>query len=168
MCAYRQFDCLLLTLKVDIVLNGTYNTIMRKVQVVIDTNVFVSALRNDTGASFFLLTLVGKNEFEINLSVPLLLEYDAVSRRHLKQTNLNVTDLSDILDYICSASNHHKINYLWRPFLKVPKDDFVLELAVKSESRYIITFNKKDFKNISMFGVTAVTPWEFLTARGLL
>lgn len=141
---------------------------MGNVQVVIDTNVFVSALRNDTGASFFLLTLVGKNEFEINLSVPLLLEYEAVARRHLKQTNLNVTDLSNILDYICAASNHHKINYLWRPFLKYPKDDFVLELAVKSESQYIITFNKKDFKNISMFRVTAVTPWEFLTARGLL
>ena len=133
-----------------------------------DTNVFVSALRNDTGASFFLLTLVGKNEFEINLSVPLLLEYEAVARRHLKKTNLQVTDLNDILDYICHASNHHKINYLWRPFLKDPKDDFVLELAVKSESQYIITFNKKDFKNISMFRVTAVTPWEFLTARGLL
>ena len=141
---------------------------MGKVQIVIDTNVFVSALRNDTGASFFLLTLVGKNEFEINLSVPLLLEYEAVSRKHLKQTNLNATDLSDILDYICSASKHHEINYLWRPFLKDPKDDFVLELAVKSESQYIITFNKKDFMNISMFGVTAVTPWEFLTARGLL
>ena len=141
---------------------------MGKVQIVIDTNIFVSALKNDTGASFFLLTLVGKNEFEINLSVPLLLEYEAVSRKHLKQTNLNTTDLRDILDYICSASNHHKINYLWRPFLKDPKDDFVLELAVKSESQYIITFNKKDFKNISMFGVTAVTPWEFLTARGLL
>ena len=141
---------------------------MSKVQVVIDTNVFVSALRNDTGASFFLLTLVGKNEFEINLSVPLLLEYEAVSRRHLKQTNLKVTDLNDILDYICSASNRHKINYLWRPFLNDPKDDFVLELAVKSKSRYIITFNKKDFTNISIFGVTAMTPWEFLTARRLL
>lgn len=141
---------------------------MDKVQIVIDTNVFVSALKNDTGASFFLLTLIGKNDFETNLSVPLLLEYEAVARRHLQQTNLNVTDLTDILDYICSVSNRHKINYLWRPFLKDPQDDFVLELAVKSESRHIITFNKKDFKNISMFGVTAVTPWEFLTARGLL
>jgi putative PIN family toxin of toxin-antitoxin system len=141
---------------------------MKNDQIVIDTNVFVSALKNNTGASFFLLNLIGKNEFETNISVPLLLEYEAVANRHLKQTNLNASDLNDILDYICSASNRHKINYLWRPFLKDPKNDFVLELAVKSESQYIITYNKKDFKNISVFGVTALTPWEFLKTRGLL
>lgn len=138
------------------------------IQIVIDTNVFISALKNDTGASFYLLSFIGKNEFETNVSVPLLMEYEAVAQRFLRQTNLETEDLNDILDYICIASNQHKINYLWRPFLKDPEDDFVLELAVKSESQHIITFNKKDFTNISMFGVTALTPWEFLTLRGLL
>ncbi len=137
-------------------------------QIVIDTNIFVSALKNDKGASFYLLSLIGKNEFETNVSVPLLMEYEAVADRFLGQTNLTASDLNDILDYICSVSNKHKINYLWRPFLRDPKDDFVLELAVKARSQYIITFNKKDFKNISMFGITALTPWEFLRERGLL
>jgi len=49
-----------------------------KIQIVIDTNGFISALKNNTGASFFLLTLIEKNDFETNLSVPLLLEYEAV------------------------------------------------------------------------------------------
>ncbi len=75
------------------------------------------------------------------------MEYESVANRFLCQINLTVSDLNDILDYICSASNQHKINYLWRPFLKDPKDDFVLELAVKARSQHIITFNKKDFKN---------------------
>ena len=141
---------------------------MKTIQIVIDTNVFISALRNDTGASFYLLSLVGKNEFESNLSVPLIMEYESVAHRFLRETNLTVPDLNDILDYICSSSNKHKINYLWRPFLKDPKDDLVLELAVKARSQYIITFNKKDFKNTSQFGITAVTPWEFLKERGLL
>lgn len=141
---------------------------MEKVQIIIDTNVFISALRNDTGASFYLLSLIGKNVFENNISVPLIMEYESVAHSFLRQTNLTVPDLNDILDYICSASNRHKINYLWRPFLKDPKDDFVLELAVKASSRYIITFNKKDFKGISRFGITALTPWEFLQERGLL
>lgn len=141
---------------------------MHIIQIVIDTNVFISALKNNTGASFYLLNLIGKSEFETNISVPLLMEYEEVAHRLLKQTNLTATDLNDTLDYICLASNRHKIDYLWRPFLRDPEDDFVLELAVKSESQYIITFNKKDFKNISMFGVTALTPWEFLTLRGLL
>ena len=141
---------------------------MAIIQIVVDTNIFVSALKNDTGASFYLLSLIGKKEFEINISVPLIMEYEAVGLRFLKQTNLNTSDLNDILDYICSISNKHKINYLWRPFLRDPKDDFILELAVKARCQYIITFNKKDFKNISKFGVTALTPWEFLKERGLL
>lgn len=141
---------------------------MKKVQVVIDTNVFISALKNDTGASFYLLSLIGKNKFETNISVPLIMEYESVAQRLLHQTNLTSSDLNDILDYICQVSNRHKINYLWRPFLKDPKDDLILELAVKARSQYIITFNKKDFKNISKFGVNPVTPWEFLKERGLL
>ncbi len=141
---------------------------MKKIQIVIDTNIFISALKNDTGASFYLLSRVGKNEFEINISVPLIMEYESVGRRFLNQTNLTVSDLNDILDYICLAANRHKINYLWRPFLKDPKDDLILELAVKSGSQHIITFNKKDFKNISKFNITAITPWEFLKERGLL
>jgi len=141
---------------------------MQKLQIVIDTNVFISALKNDTGASFYLLNLIGKSVFETNISVPLIMEYESVAHRFLKQTNLTVGDLNDILDYVCFASNRHKINYLWRPFLKDPKDDLVLELAVKARSRHIITFNKKDFKNISKFGISAATPWEFLKERGLL
>ncbi|MCI5156958.1 MAG: putative toxin-antitoxin system toxin component, PIN family [Candidatus Electrothrix sp. AUS1_2] len=141
---------------------------MKPVQIVIDTNVFVSALRNDTGASFYLLSRIGKGEFATNVSVPLIMEYEAVATRLLKQTNLNPAELNDILDYICSVSSKHKISYLWRPFLKDPKDDLVLELAVKAGSQYIITFNKKDFSNISKFGIMALTPWEFLIKRGLL
>jgi putative PIN family toxin of toxin-antitoxin system len=141
---------------------------MESVQIVIDTNVFVSAIKNDTGASFLLLSLIGKGEFELNISVPLMMEYESVAKRFLNQTNLTRSYLNDILDYICLASNKHEINYLWRPFLKDPKDDFVLELAVKARSQYIITFNKKDFKNIHQFGIKAMTPWEFLKERGLL
>jgi len=141
---------------------------MKTIQIVIDTNIFISALRNDTGASFYLLSLVGKNKFESNISVPLIMEYESVAHRFLKETNLTVPDLNNILDYICSSSNKHKINYLWRPFLKDPKDDLVLELAVKARSQHIITFNKKDFKKTSQFGIIAVTPWEFLKERGLL
>ena len=141
---------------------------MEKIQIVIDTNIFISALRSDTGASFFLLDAIGKSEFETNISVPLIMEYESVAKRFLHQTNIAASDLDDILDYICCVSNRHKINYLWRPFLKDPKDDLVLELAVKAQSSYIITFNKKDFRNISKFGIKAVTPMEFLTERGLL
>lgn len=53
-----------------------YNTSM-SCDVVIDTNVFVSALRSKNGASYKLITMVGKGRFDVNVSVPLVLEYEA-------------------------------------------------------------------------------------------
>ena len=52
--------------------------------------------------------------------------------------------------------------YLWRPILRDPKDDMVLELAVESESNYIITFNKKHFKLAEKFNIRVLSPREFL------
>ena len=83
-------------------------------------------------------------------------------------TNLSAEDIEAILDYLLSKSNIREIFYLWRPFLKDPKDDLVLEVAVESRSKYIITFNKKDFKGIGKFGVEVLTPREFLIELGVL
>ena len=52
--------------------------------------------------------------------------------------------------------------FLWRPWLNDPNDDMVLELAVASMSKYIITYNLKDFKNIRSFGIEAIPPKRFL------
>ena len=41
------------------------------------------------------------------------------------------------LNYLTLVGNKHDIFYLWRPILKDPKDDHVLELAVKSNSQFI-------------------------------
>ena len=38
------------------------------------------------------------------------------------------------------------VHFLWRPFLRDPDDDMVLEGAVASGSQFIITHNVKDFK----------------------
>ena len=56
--------------------------------------------------------------------------------------------------------------YLWRPTLRDPKDDFVLELAVESNCDYIVTFNIKDFAEAKKFGIQAVKPSEFLKITG--
>ena len=87
-------------------------------QIVIDTNVFVSALRSNRGASYQLLSLVGKSaRFEINISVPLVLEYEDAANRELRKIGLAKSDVSDIIDYICSVANHRLIYFLWRPLL---------------------------------------------------
>ncbi|OQY31572.1 MAG: putative toxin-antitoxin system toxin component, PIN family [Anaerolineaceae bacterium 4572_5.2] len=139
---------------------------MEKIQVVIDTNVIISALRSQYGASYKLLTLLERANFEVNLSAPLLLEYEDVSRRQTEELALSEKTIDDILDYFCTVSRQWKIYYLWRPFLKDSKDDMVLELAVASNCEAIITYNKRDFLGIEQFGLRLMNPQEFLLELG--
>ena len=60
------------------------------------------------------------------------------------------------------GAHHQKIFYLWRPFLRDPNDDMVLEVAVEAQCSYIVTFNTRDFAGIEQFGLQTLTPGEFL------
>lgn len=66
------------------------------------------------------------------------------------------------LRYLASLAHLQDVHYLWRPFLKDPDDDMVLECAVASGSHYLVTHNVGDFRRIAELGVQAVTPGEFL------
>lgn len=66
------------------------------------------------------------------------------------------------LDNLCKLSNHHKIYFLWKPYLSYPSDDHILELTVAFEKKIIVTHNIKDFKGINKFGVRAITPRELM------
>jgi putative PIN family toxin of toxin-antitoxin system len=137
-------------------------------QIVVDTSVWISALRSRRGASHRLLSLLGTGQFETHISVPLVLEYEGVPRRLLGQIALTETDIEDILDYICRVSKHQKVFYLWRPFLSDPDDDMVLELAVTARCDFIVTHNRRHFRGAERFGLTVVTPGEFLQKIGAL
>ena len=41
-------------------------------------------------------------------------------------------------------------------------DEFVLELAVAAGCRVIVTHNTRDFKGAERFGISVITPGEFL------
>ncbi len=135
-------------------------------QILLDSNVVYSALRSQFGASFQLLSLIDDERFEINLSVALVLEYEDVLKRPTAESNLTEDEIDNVIDYLCSVANLREIFYLWRPTLKDPKDDFVLELAVESGCDYIITFNTKDFLEAESFGIKAIRPDEFLRIIG--
>jgi putative PIN family toxin of toxin-antitoxin system len=137
---------------------------MRKV--IMDTNVLVSALRSRSGASFRMLSLIDGGKFLLCVSVPLVLEYEAAAKRHLKAIGPSSTDIDAIIDYICLVAEHHKVFYLWRPLLRDPKDDMVLELAVASNAEFIVTYNKADFEGSEHFGIKTITPKELLTQIG--
>ena len=65
-------------------------------EIVIDTNVLIAALRSRRGASYKLLTLIGSGRFEINVSVPLILEYETVAKRLVGETELSEDDIDDM------------------------------------------------------------------------
>lgn len=135
----------------------------------IDTNVFITALMSNQGASFKLLSLIDKNLFEFAISVPLILEYEDVAMRNLGvKINLEVQAIEDIINYLCLIGQKYDVFYLWRPFLKDPHDDLVLELAVRSESTYILTYNLKDFEGCSEFGIEVIDPKTFLKIIGVI
>ena len=131
-------------------------------RIVIDTNVFITSLRSKNGASFKLLYEADRKKFIQCISTPLIFEYESAAKRQLKECNLLDDDLDAILNKLCKISEKCKIFFLWRPFLKDSRDDFILELAVESQSEYIITYNIRHFKGIEKFGIRAITPKEFL------
>ncbi|HET9679233.1 MAG TPA: putative toxin-antitoxin system toxin component, PIN family [Gammaproteobacteria bacterium] len=138
---------------------------MAKPRIVLDTNVLVAALRSRRGAAFRILSLVGTGLFETLVSVPLVFEYEDVLAREAHGITESAT--SDVIDYICKVSHPQEIQFLWRPFLKDPKDDFVLELAVAARSATIVTFNVRDFEGSSHFGVRVLRPVELLSELGV-
>ena len=100
--------------------------------------------------------------------MPLVLESEAVAKRMSRTFGLTHQDIDDAIDYLCSVGKHRKVHFLWRPNLKDPSDDFVLELAVESESKYIVTHNIKDFIGAKKFKTSVIIPREFLRIIGAL
>ena len=142
-------------------------------KIVIDTNIFLSALFSKRGASNRLLIWLFQQKKKYNVvSNTLLTEYEDVLTRdkNMKQYNdLTRNNIERFLDDICLISHHQKIYFLWRPFLKDSNDDMVLEVAANAKAKAIITFNPKDFKGVKeKFNIEILTPKEFLKNIGEL
>jgi len=132
-------------------------------KIIIDTNVLVSALRSKQGASYKLISLLSYDVYEHAVSVPLVLEYEDVLLRDVSVVDLTESDIKQFIDIVVALAHRVKVYFLWRPYLKDPKDDHVLELAVAAESDAIVTYNKKDFKGVKKdFGIEVLTPYEYL------
>lgn len=134
--------------------------------VVLDTNVLVAGLRSRRGAAYKVLSLVGQNQFQTHVSVPLVFEYEDALARHRSSLLGSDEVVEAILDYHCDVGERHQIFFLWRPLLRDPKDDLILELAVKARCDFIVTYNRRDFAGCERFGLGAITPAELLEYLG--
>ena len=131
---------------------------------IIDTNVIVAAVRSPKGASAEILRRALLGQIKLLCSVPLFLEYEAVLKRpeYLQAAGISLGDASNLLDALAGAIEAVEIAYLWRPQLRDPADDMVLEAAVNGQASTIITFNQRDFLPQALaFGLTVVKPAQF-------
>lgn len=135
---------------------------------VLDTNVLVAAVRSSSGASAELLRRALARQLTVVCSVPLFLEYEAVLLRPelLLAAGADRAMVINLLDTLAGAVTEVRIHFLWRPQLKDPNDDLVLEVAVNAQvlgaPMGIVTGNVRDFLPQSLkFGVSVLTPRQF-------
>ena len=131
-------------------------------RIVMDTNVLYSGLYSCLGASYQILKLLNEGEYKTVISPTLLFEYEDVLKRGSLQLEFTDEQIDLVLDNICALSELQRIYFLWRPFLRDPKDDHVLEVAVASKADAIVTHNTKDFKGMDRFGIPVMSPKQFL------
>ncbi len=135
---------------------------MNSISIILDTNILFLGLYSSKGASFKVLRLIENETIRPIISTTLLFEYEDVLRRKQKELMLSNSEIDAILDNLCSFSSFQKIYFLWRPYLKDPKDDHVLEVAVASKTKVIVTHNHKDFIGSDKFGIKVISPKSLL------
>lgn len=129
-------------------------------QLVLDTDVVVAGLRSRRGASRAWLRAVLRREVGLVLSVPLMLQYEEVLLRPATLAAIQGTPdrVSRFLDLLCTVGRPVEISFLWRPTLRDPSDEMVLEAAVHGRVDRLLTFNLRDFAGSERFGITAERP----------
>jgi len=130
---------------------------------VLDTDAVVAAMRSPTGASAAIVRAVRRRQATLLLSVPLAMEYEAVCRRseHRMEAGLSERQVEIFLDAIIAMAEPVPTHFLWRPQLRDPNDEMVLEAAVNGRAEVLVTFNVRDYGTAaSQFGVEVLLPRE--------
>lgn len=101
--------------------------------------------------------------FEVLASVPLIIEYEAVLTRpeHLDASGLTLRQMNEVLDALVRVSIPVHLWFLWRPRLKDPADEMVLETAVNGEADWLVTFNVRHLADAAReFGIRVMRPCD--------
>ena len=134
--------------------------------VVIDTNILYQGLKSSTGASHYILRLIRDQKITIALSMAVFNEFEDVLSRpdKIKDLDLTKNDIEKVLRFIAYIGKPFVTYYLFRPNLKDEKDNIFVELAITSNSKYLITSNVKDFINSDLIfdDLSVITPGDFV------
>ena len=128
-----------------------------------DTDVIVAAMRSPGGASAAILRAAREGKVTLLASVPLAMEYEAVcsEAEHQLAAGLNEREVEIFLDAVLAMAEPVKAHFLWRPQLRDPGDEMVLETAVNGHADALVTFNVRDFGDVpERFGIELMIPAE--------
>ena len=130
-----------------------------------DTDTIVAAMRSPTGASAALLRVARAGRVILPATAPLCLEYEDVYGRseHVEAADFDAANLALFLDGVIDLVEPVDVWFLWRPQLRDPGDELVLEAAVNGRAQAIVTFNRRDFRPAAgRFGIEVLLPAEVI------
>ncbi len=135
--------------------------------VVVDTNVFVSALLGREGnASRAVLQACLEGRLQPVMGAALFHEYEDLLSRHelLDRSALVPEEREALLNAFLSVCRWTRVYYLWRPNLPDEADNQVLEIAVAGGAEVIVTHNTRDFVRSELHfpGLRILRPQQLL------
>ncbi|MBF0373483.1 MAG: putative toxin-antitoxin system toxin component, PIN family [Alphaproteobacteria bacterium] len=132
---------------------------------VLDTDVVVAAMRSPRGASAAILLAAADRLVTLLASIPLVIEYEATCGRleHRMAADMSEWQVGEFLDGVVALADSVESHFLWRPKLRDPADEMVLEAAVNGRADAIVTFNVRDYGTApAEFGVQVLKPRDAL------
>jgi predicted nucleic acid-binding protein len=129
---------------------------------IVDTNVLLAGLRSRSGSSFRLIERVEQGLVTPAVTVPLVLEYEDVLGRPGALPHISPKEIGRFIDWWISVSQLHVIHFLWRPFLPDAKDDMLLEAAIASGAKHIVSFNLRHLEPCGKLGIRPLSPNDYL------
>lgn len=135
-------------------------------RIVVDTSVFVAALRSAEGASRAILRLCLRGRCLPLMGEKLFNEYeDVLARASLFDgTPLSAEERVELLEAFYAACEWVPVFFLWRPNLPDEGDNHLVELAVAGGAETLVTLNTRDFRGgeLSFPQLRVETPGEFI------
>ena len=104
-------------------------------------------------------------EFTLLLSVALALEYEAVCRDPSQRivSGLSDAEVEMVISALCAVAEPVRLWFLWRPQLRDPADEMVLEAAINGSADALVTFNQRQFDDAAArFGIAVLSPPQAL------
>jgi len=134
-------------------------------RVVLDTSVVVAGLRSRAGAGNAVLRLAAERRLVLLATPPLFLEYEEVLRRpeHRLVHGLADTEIEEFLAELAALVEPVEVHFQWRPQVRDPSDEMVLEAAINGQADALVTYNVTHFASAGdRFGIAVIRPADLL------